>query len=413
VTTTGHNLFIGENAGNFTMGADAILPEDASYDIGIGDSVLGANTTGGYNVALGNFALGDNTTGGYNVALGNFALGNNTTGGYNVALGNSALRDNTTGGYNVALGNFALGANTTGFHNVALGNSVLGANTTGYDNVALGNSALGANTTGGYNVALGNFALGANTTGIHNVALGNFALGANTTGDYNVAIGRHAGSSLTTGTKNVFIGYHAQPHAVTDYNEIVIGANTEGNGSNTIQIGPKNVGMTMTIGNYTNSTLNVHKISTDDIDPIFTIGGKHYATHGLSMTGIKEETSGVLTLDKNSAGLFMARLDFLQSPEGSDLWLFGRVTNIINNQQHFNETSCLLTPNFSGEVWYEKEWDTKSITIFARPNNSKKNNVEVSYRLTAPRFDSSDLTNYSHDGIDGLNIDKFLLQDKQ
>ncbi len=150
------------------------------------------------------------------------------------------------------------------------------------------------------------------------------------------------------------------------------------------------------------------KLDVGTVDPLYTIGGKHYATYMSGMTGVKEETSGVLTLDKNSAGLFMAKLDFAQSPVGSDLWLFGRTTNIINNQEHFNEISCLLTPNFSGKTWYEKDWGSKSLTIFARPDNNQRERVEVSYRLTAPRFDSNSWNNYSSSESEGFNLDQLL-----
>ena len=160
------------------------------------------------------------------------------------------------------------------------------------------------------------------------------------------------------------------------------------------------------------TTLNIAsgsgKIDAGTVDPLYTIGGKRYATYMSGMTGVKEETSGVLTLDKNSAGLFMAKLDFIQSPEGSDLWLFGRTTNIINNQEHFNEISCLLTPNFSGETWYEKDWGSKDIIIFARPDNNQRERVEVSYRLTAPRFDSNSWNNYSNSDNEGFNLDQLL-----
>jgi len=104
----------------------------------------------------------------------------------------------------------------------------------------------------------------------------------------------------------------------------------------------------------------------------------------------------------------MAKLDFAQSAEGSDLWLFGRTTNIINNQEHFNEISCLLTPNFSGETWYEKDWGSKDIIIFARPDNNQRERVEVSYRLTAPRFDNASWNNYSNSESEGFNLDQLL-----
>lgn len=160
---------------------------------------------------------------------------------------------------------------------------------------------------------------------------------------------------------------------------------------------------TVTIGNGGTSKLDV-----GTVDPIYTIDGQKYATYMAGMTGVKEETSGALVLNKQSAGLFMAKLDFQNAPQGSDIWLFGRTTNLIDNQGHFDQTSCLLTPNFAGQAWYEKDWDGRSINIFARPDNVNRASVEVSYRLTAPRFDSKQWTNYSDSESEGFNLDKLL-----
>jgi hypothetical protein len=150
------------------------------------------------------------------------------------------------------------------------------------------------------------------------------------------------------------------------------------------------------------------KLNVGTVDPIYTIDGQKYATYMAGMTGVKEETSGALVLDKQSAGLFMAKLDFQDAPLGSDIWLFGRTTNLVDNQEHFDQTSCLLTPNFAGQAWYEKDWDGRSINIFARPDNVNRASVEVSYRLTAPRFDSEKWTNYSDSQHDGFNLDELL-----
>ena len=162
-------------------------------------------------------------------------------------------------------------------------------------------------------------------------------------------------------------------------------------------------GALVTIGNGGTSKLDV-----GTVDPIYTIDGQQYATYMAGMTGVKEETSGTLVLDKQSAGLFMSKLDFQNALPGSDIWLFGRTTNLLNNQKHFDQTSCLLTPNFAGQVWYEKDWDGRSINIFARPSNVNRASVEVSYRLTAPRFDQQQWTNYSDSQHEGFNLDKLL-----
>jgi hypothetical protein len=160
----------------------------------------------------------------------------------------------------------------------------------------------------------------------------------------------------------------------------------------------------MTIGNAGSAS----ELDVGTIDPVYTIGGKKYATYMAGMVGIKEETNGVLSLSKQSAGLFMTKIDFKNAPESSDIWLFGKVTNLIGNRDHFDETTCLLTPNFAGQIWYEKDWANLSINIFARPDNINRDNVEVSYRLTAPRFDKIDRTNFSDSEGEGFNLDKLL-----
>lgn len=160
---------------------------------------------------------------------------------------------------------------------------------------------------------------------------------------------------------------------------------------------------TVTIGDGGTSKLDV-----GTVDPIYTIGGQKYATYMAGMTGVKEETSGVLVLNKQSAGLFMAELDFQKASEGSDIWLFGRTANLINSQENFDQVACLLTPNFAGQAWYEKDTNGRIINIFARPENVSRDSVELSYRLTAPRFDYKQWTNYSSSEHDGFNLDKLL-----
>ena len=107
VTTIGRNLFIGENAGNLTMGSTAISTYHGSYNTAIGNSPLQYNTTGYQNTAIGNSPLQYNTTGYDNTAIGSFSLQHNTTGYRNLATGSFSLRYNTTGYQNLAIGVFA------------------------------------------------------------------------------------------------------------------------------------------------------------------------------------------------------------------------------------------------------------------------------------------------------------------
>ena len=140
------------------------------------------------------------------------------------------------------------------------------------------------------------------------------------------------------------------------------------------------------------------KISVGTWDPVYTIGGKRYATYGAAMTGQKEETSGVARLAKQD-GRYSASVDFKNAEEASDLWLFSKVTNLAN---HFDGMTVLLTPAFDGNVWYEKDAVTMRVIIYGSSEG------EVSYRLTAPRFDSETLGNRRNDDVEGFNLDKLI-----
>ncbi|MFA6458565.1 MAG: hypothetical protein WCV72_04245, partial [Patescibacteria group bacterium] len=147
VTTDGYNIFIGEDAGNFTMGATAEESQESSYNIGIGFESLTANTTGDKNVAMGSFALKMNDEGIENTAIGFETLNVNTYGSENVAIGSSALPNNTEGGDNVAVGAYALYDNTIGEYNSAFGYGA-GSNTSDWgENQTTNNSVyIGAET---------------------------------------------------------------------------------------------------------------------------------------------------------------------------------------------------------------------------------------------------------------------------
>ena len=197
-TTTNPNLFLGQQAGNFSM------------------------TGAGYNVGIGVQALAANTTGFYNTATGAGALASNTTGTWNTADGTHALTANDTGSGNTATGMAALTANTGGSNNTAAGYATLNHNTSGINNTADGSSALLFNTTGSGNAALGVQSLLANTTGFQNTAMG-----------------MQAGQAVTTGSANTFIGFASGPDSSHSdiVNATAIGANAVVNQSNSLALG--------------------------------------------------------------------------------------------------------------------------------------------------------------------------------
>lgn len=136
------------------------------------------------------------------------------------------------------------------------------------------------------------------------------------------------------------------------------------------------------------------KIDAGTVDPIYTIDGARYATYAPWMTGQKEETTGKVQISNGRAAI-----DFGNAGQGSDLWLFSKVTDFGEDMGYL---SVLLTPSFNGnipKVAYEMEPINNRIIIHSEAD------VEVSYRLTAPRFDHEEWKNVlEDDGPSGFVI---------
>jgi len=164
---------------------------------------------------------------------------------------------------------------------------------------------------------------------------------------------------------------------------------------------------TVTVGGGTG------KINVGTVDPIYNINGEKFATYAAWMTGQKEETTGILKLSNlvtsnysiTQLPTYYSEIDFGKAEKGSDLWLFSRTTDFGKD---WSGLVALLTPNFEGRVWYEKDSASKKLTIYASPITNypitQLPNYEVSYRLTAPRFDHEKWTNFSQDDASGLQV---------
>jgi len=163
-----------------------------------------------------------------------------------------------------------------------------------------------------------------------------------------------------------------------------------------------------------------NKIDGVTFDPVYTIEGKRYATYMPGMVGgVKEEMTGIADLQpttNNQQGekTYSYTIDLNSEEKGSDEWLFAHTIDVEKNG--LKHVTVLLTPNFDGKVWYEKDLVNNKIVIYGvthdlQPTTYNKgentNNIEVSYRLTAPRFDSKDWTNYSSSEWEGLNFDTY------
>jgi len=136
------------------------------------------------------------------------------------------------------------------------------------------------------------------------------------------------------------------------------------------------------------------KLNVGTVDPPYTINGKKYATYVSAMTGQKEETTGIIKVKnsecqiKNNSKICESKINFNLEPEGSDLWLFSKVTNLKNN---FNKMAVILSGDFKGRLWYNKN-NNLVLSIYFEPEEEKEN-YEISYRLTAPRFDADKFLN--------------------
>lgn len=178
VTIAGDNLFLGNNAGNFSMGETSTNDYEASRNIGIGADALTALTTGFGNTVLGQTA-GLITSGSSNSFFGYRAGYFCTTGSGNVAIGGktnaqSSLLYNETGNSNTAVG----------------GGSLLGTS----------GASFSASTAIGYEAGSSNLAS-------YNTFIGYQAGFDVTTGAYNLILGRgQSGSGISTGSYNIMIG---------------------------------------------------------------------------------------------------------------------------------------------------------------------------------------------------------------
>lgn len=148
------------------------------------------------------------------------------------------------------------------------------------------------------------------------------------------------------------------------------------------------------------------KIDAGTVDPVYTIGGTRYATYLPGMTGQNEETAGHVECSVSNDQCAYT-IDFKDLKEGSALWLFAKATDLT---KHFGDLTVLLTPAFDGKVWYEDDLRNLRLVIHAVPSSTSNINaptsLKVSYRLTAPRFDAADWTNYSNASYEGFNLDK-------
>lgn len=141
------------------------------------------------------------------------------------------------------------------------------------------------------------------------------------------------------------------------------------------------------------------KITTGTVDPLYSIDGLNYATYLPGMTGQKEETTGTVNLSPNElcpvSDSYCSVIDFNKAEIGSDVWLFYQITDFGNSWQNL---VVLLTSASDEKVWYKKEPQNHRLLIVSSASG------EVSYRLTAPRFDWQKWSNFSSEPYEGLVV---------
>lgn len=229
VTVNGLNTFLGEGAGNLTMGSTATLITSSSGGVNYSDQAS-VNTGVGY---LSGKAI---TTAHHNALFGAYA-------GLSLTTGDSCTFIGTSAGYNalstqncVFVG-FRSGLSATSaarclLIGTAAGNSLTSAT----DCVIIGNGAGYFITTAGYTVAIGSDAL-QNATGATLVGIGYLAGFDNTSGTNNLYLGYNCGRGITTGSGNTIVGSQITGLSSSLAGHVVIG---DGNGNKRIWIDASN-----------------------------------------------------------------------------------------------------------------------------------------------------------------------------
>jgi hypothetical protein len=190
-TSTGSNIFLGKNAGNFTMSG---ATDTGSYMIGIGESALASVTTGYYNTCIGYQSCTAATTSKFNTAIGPYVL----------SVMAASTDNNTSIGYES-------GKNIAGDDNVTIGYQT-------------GKGATNPGSSNTQNVFIGSKTASSITTGVtQNTVVGYLAATALTTGDNNTFIGMGSGYTTTTGSDNIVIGVSKATTSAGASNQINIG----------------------------------------------------------------------------------------------------------------------------------------------------------------------------------------------
>jgi predicted regulator of Ras-like GTPase activity (Roadblock/LC7/MglB family) len=315
-----NNLFVGGNAGNYTM--------SGTNNVASGPNDLQSISSGSQNTATGAYAMVQTTTGSNNTATGYNAMNQLGGGSDNTAVGNQAGIGVTTGSQNTAIGS---NANVTGnpTNATAIG---YGATNATLNSIQLGNGSVtlvntsGSITSTGLNATAGTI----QTTGALNVG----TAGSETFGNLNVAGGivhttgagllssstlsaadvASAGtlSNNTTGTSSGFTGNLAGDVTGPQGTTAIAGTLAAGNhivsAINAANTNISNTGISVTAGagSFTNSTTSLPAaLSAANTAP----GGVGITSYGAFISsggGNPTGTNIALTLTAANAGTNVA-----------------------------------------------------------------------------------------------------------
>src|SRR3989344_1363367 len=238
---------------------------------------------------------------------------------------------------------------------------------------------------------------GYGVVGISSGGTQNYLIGLSTSTIYIGSTGLSETSTLQSASGNIF--------QVSPSNKLRIGSNMSLGVSYMLDVtAPAGSTSSIRFGTTSSDTVIVGagtgKLDAGVVDPIYSISGQKYATYLPGMTGVREETTGVIELqatgNKQQEGYAHA-VDLHKLERGSDLWLFWQVTDF---GEDWRNLAVMLSPDSGYNVWYKKEPDKNRLIIYG------ENAGVVSYRLSAPRFDWRRWPNTTADQVGGLRVDE-------